>query len=272
MLIYASVPGGENQIYIPRLANQKVYIRGKTSGTWNDWICVQDYNNLINKPTSMPANGGTSDNSKKLGNINASEYLTKDTTGILKYPIVSNDGLQVDLTGARNGRLEYINTYNNPDGATNLPIAEMVVLKTPYVISSTIAYVVLYEIYPVRGRMWICAYNQSWTNWKLIAGEYTLWTGSAQEGDDITLSRTYRAFNKLELRTSNGMSFEIPTYTSETYDGRVYKGGYDEDFNLYGINTVLTTETNLHLAKAKYKSLMDNTTKSFSITRVIGKA
>lgn len=303
MLIYMSVPNGASQIVIPRIVSGKVYIRGKSSNAWNDWICVQDYNNLINKPTSMknpnaltftggvtgsydgssaktvniptslPANGG---NASTIGDVGIKDIVRKSISGMLTFPVINNDGRSIGLTnGAGNGKIELINNYSSAGDASNLPISQMIAIKQTFIATSTMGMVRFYELWPVRGRVWQNEYNSGsnpqWDGWKLVQGEYTLWTGSAQQEQGVTLSESYKKFGHIEIRSASGIVFEVPTYSESTYDGRVYKGGDSQDFNLYGLQVEFTADKNMYIAKASIRSLINSTTAKFTISRVTGK-
>lgn len=274
MLIYMSVPNGASQIVIPRIASGKVYIRGKSNNAWNEWICVQDYNNLINKPTKLPADGG---NASTVGEVGISDIVQKSKSGMLQFPTTVDNGLSIGLTGGvGSGKIELINNYSDVGEATNLPISQMIAIKQTFVANSIMGMVRLYELWPVRGRVWQNEYNGSsssnkWDGWKLVQGEYTLWTGSAQETQGVTLSESYKKFGHIEIRSATGIVFEVPTYSESTYDGRVYKGGDSQDFNLYGLQVEFTADKNMYIAKASIRSLMNSTTAKFTISRVTGK-
>lgn len=255
VLIYMGMTNGAVQIYLPRLETQKIYVRGKFSNAWRNWICSAD-------------DGDAS----AIDGVGISNLVQISKSGMLRYAIINNNGLNVMISdGSNNGRIEYINNYNEAGDATNLPISQMVAVKIPYVLTSSMAMVILYELWPVPGRVWQNEYNQSWKGWKLKSGEYTLWTGSAQETQGVTLAESYKKFGHIEIRSATGICFEVPTYTQSTYDGRVYKGGDDQDFNLYGLQVEFTAEKNMYISKAKLRSLMNNTTSKFTISRVTGK-
>lgn len=255
VLIYMGMTNGAVQIYLPRIESQKIYVRGKYSSAWRKWICSADGGNALS-----------------ISGIEINDLVQISKSGLLRYAIINNNGLNVMISnGSNNGRIEYINNYNEAGDATNLPISQMVAVKIPYVLTSSMAMVILYELWPVPGRVWQNEYNQSWKGWKLKSGEYTLWTGSAQETQGVALSESYKKFGHVEIRTSTGLVFEVPTYTQSTYDGRVYKGGDDQDFNLYGLQVEFTAEKNMYISKAKLRSLMNNTTSKFTISRVTGK-
>lgn len=259
VLIYMSMTNGAVQIYLPRLETQKIYVRGKFSNVWRNWICSAD--------------GG---NASTIGGIGITDIVQKSISGMLTFPAKNNNGLNIGLTnGIGNGKIELINNYSNQGDASNLPVSQMIAIKQTFIASSTMGMVRLYELWPVRGRVWQNEYNKgtspSWMGWKLKSGEYTLWTGSAKETQGVTLAESYKKFGHIEIRSATGICFEVPTYTQSTYDGRVYKGGDDLDFNLYGLQVEFTAEKNMYIAKAGIRSLMNNTTSSFTVSRVIGK-
>lgn len=259
VLIYMNMTNGTVQLYLPRLETGKIYLRGKYSSAWRSWICSAD--------------GG---DAESIGGVSISDIVQKSLSGMLRFPIASNNGLTIGLTnGTGNGKLELIDNYSDVSTATNLPISQMIAIKQTFIANSTMGLVRLYELWPVRGRVWQNEYNRGsspqWNGWKLVQGEYTLWTGSAQEEQGVTLSESYKKFGHIEIRSATGILFEVPTYSQSTYDGRVYKGGDDQDFNLYGLHVEFTAEKNMYIAKAKLRSLMNNTTSKFTISRVTGK-
>ena len=211
----------------------------------------------------------------KLNKIDTNDLVQKSKSGILQYPITNDNGLNISLDGSNNGRIEIINNYSDINKADNIPISKMIAIKLSYIASSSLGLVILHEIYPVRGRIWNNVYNGGsspvWIGWKLVQGECTLWTGSAIEGQTISLSSSYKLFGHIEIRTNTGICFEVPTYTSSTYDGKVFKGGDDEDFSLYGIQITFNGVKSMVINKAKIRSLLNSTTKNMTIAKVIGK-
>lgn len=259
VLIYANMTNGAVQLYLPRLETGKIYLRGKYSSAWREWMCSAD--------------GG---DASTIDGVSISDIVQKSKSGMLQFPTTVDSGLTIGLTGGvGSGKLELINNYSDVSKATNIPISQMIAVKQTFVSSSTMGLVRLYELWPVRGRVWQNEYNSGsspqWNGWKLVQGEYTLWTGSAQQEQGVTLSESYKKFGHIEIRSATGVVFEVPTYSQSTYDGRVYKGGDDLDFNLYGLNVEFTADKNMYIAKAGIRSLMNSTTSKFTVARVTGK-
>lgn len=79
----------------------------------------------------------------------------------------SDNALNIDLSGTRNGKLERVNSYS--ETTKNCPLNNFIGTKVQYVISIQCASVVLYEIYPVSGRIWRNDYNTTWQGWKNVS-------------------------------------------------------------------------------------------------------
>lgn len=305
MLIYMSVPNGASQIVIPRIASGKVYIRGRSSNAWNEWICVQDYNNLINKPTSMknpnaltftggvtgtydgssaktvniptklPADGG---NASTVGKVGISDIVQKSDSGLLKTPTKNADGLSLGLNGSGNGKIELINNYSEASDATNLPISQMIAIKQQYIASSTMGMVRLYELWPVRGRIWQNEYNGSsssslWAGWKLIYGEYQMWTGSATEGQSVGQTGNYvdlDMFTKLRV-VANGTSMILPIHSDNIAWGSAITVGGSNERYLCSVKLTLNKSLNqFSVNVCSQIAYPNNSPTKMTLTRIIG--
>lgn len=110
-------------------------------------------------------------------------YVNKNSSGIMSGAIQSNDALGVSEKGSLNGKIEYVDSYNST--LANAPMNKMIALKVQYFKNGS-GVVVLYEIYPYAGNIWMNKYiNSSWRGWKLCAGSITLYTGSTTQGNSI---------------------------------------------------------------------------------------
>ena len=306
MLIYMSVPNGASQIVIPRIASGKVYIRGKSSNAWNEWICVQDYNNLINKPTSMknpnaltftggvtgtydgssaktvniptklPADGG---NASTVGEVGISDIVQKSDSGMLKFPTKNNNGLNIALTnGVGNGKIELINNYSDASDATNLPIQQMIAIKVQYIASSTMGMVRLYELWPVRGRVWQNEYNGTssstkWDGWKLVYGEYLIWTGSATEGQSVGQTGNYvdlDMFTKLKV-VANGTAMILSIGSDNVAWGSAITVGGSKERYLCSVKLTLNKSLNqFSVNVCSQIAYPNNSPTKMTLTRIIG--
>lgn len=306
VLIYMNMTNGASQIVIPRIASGKVYLRGKSSNAWNEWICVQDYNNLINKPTSMknpnaltftggvtgtydgstaktvniptklPADGG---NASTVGEVGISDIVQKSLSGLLQYPIKDNDGLYISLSNAaNNGRIELINNYNDVVDAINLPISQMIAIKIPYIASTTMGMVRLYELWPMCGRVWQNEYNGSsssslWAGWKLIYGEYQMWTGSATEGQSVGQTGNYvdlDMFTKLRV-VANGTSMILPIHSDNIAWGSAITVGGSNERYLCSVKLTLNKSLNqFSVNVCSQIAYPNNSPTKMTLTRIIG--
>lgn len=248
---------------------------------WNELPYATDLSNIdsiknIIDGTTKVGKAGSADsatNSDKLGNTNASEYLTKDKTNMLRYPTTSSDVLGISLDGSKNGMIEKIN--GNASDFTNLPFPSyagvIVAEKVQKVLSNNHAYVELKMIYPFPGTVWRNVYNTKWEGWKLFEGEVIAWTGSAKQGSVISTGYlTANLFNEIVLLTSDAISMTRKMNNNNVYAGNVLKGGGDADWNLFGGQFDYSNNT-LTINKAKKKSLELNTTSDITITAVIGR-
>ena len=309
MLIYMSVPNGASQIVIPRIASGKVYIRGKSSNAWNEWICVQDYNNLINKPTSMknpnaltftggvtgtydgssaktvniptklPADGG---NASTVGEVGISDIVQKSDSGMLKFPTKNNNGLNIALTnGVGNGKIELINNYSDASDATNLPIQQMIAIKVQYIASSTMGMVRLYELWPVRGRVWQNEYNGTssstkWDGWKLVYGEYQIWTGSATEGQSVGQTGNNGNYVDLDMFTklrvvANGTAMILPIHSDNVAWGSAITVGGSKERYLCSVKLTLNKSLNqFSVNVCSQVAYPNNSPTKMTLTRIIG--
>lgn len=306
MLIYMSVPNGASQIVIPRIASGKVYIRGKSNNVWNEWICVQDYNNLINKPKSMknpnaltftggvtgtydgssaktvniptklPADGG---NASTVGEVGISDIVQKSLSGMLKFPTKNNNGLNIGLTnGVGNGKIELINNYSDASDATNLPISQMIAIKQTFIASSTMGMVRLYELWPVRGRVWQNEYNGTsssslWAGWKLIYGEYQMWAGSATEGQSVGQTGNYvdlDMFKKLKV-VANGTAMILPIGSDNIAWGSAITVGGGSERYLCSVKLKLNKSLNQFSVNVCSEiAYPNNSPTKMTLTRIIG--
>ena len=262
MLIYIGVPNGAIQLYIPRIETGKMYIRGKFSSEWRDWICSAD--------------GG---NASTVGEVGISDIVQKSDSGMLKFPTKNSSGLSIGLTnGVGNGKIELINNYSDASDATNLPISQMIAIKQTFVASSTMGMVRLYELWPVRGRVWQNEYNgtssiSKWDGWKLVYGEYQIWTGSATEGQSIGQTGNYvdlDMFTKLRV-VANGTSMILPIGSDNVAWGSAITVGGSGERYLCSVKLTLNKSNNQFSVNVCSQVAYPNSTPTkMTLTRIIG--
>lgn len=262
VLIYIEMTNGAVQIYLPRLESQKIYSRGKYSSSWRDWICSAD-------------NGDAS----TIDGISINDLVQKSLSGLLNFPVKNNNGLNIGLTnGVGNGKIELINNYSNQDDASNLPIPQMIAIKQQYIASSTMGMVRLYELWPVRGRVWQNEYNGSagsdkWSGWKLVQGEYQLWSGSATEGQSIGQTGTYvdlDMFTKLKV-VANGTTMILPIGSDNIAWGSAITVGGSKERYLCSVKLTLNKSNNQFSCNVCSQVTYPNTSPTtMTLTKIIG--
>lgn len=262
MLIYIGVPNGAIQLYIPRIETGKMYIRGKYSSEWRDWICSAD--------------GG---NASTIGEVGISDIVQKSLSGLLKFPTTNNNGLNIVLTnGLGNGKIELINNYNDQGDATNLPIPQMIAIKQQYIASSTMGMVRLYELWPVRGRVWQNEYNGSassnkWAGWKLVQGEYQLWSGSSTEGNSIGQSGNYvdlDMFKNLKV-VANNTTMILPIGSDNVAWGSAITVGGSGERYLCSVKLTLNKSNNqFSVNVCSQIAYPNNSPTKMTLTKIIG--
>ena len=262
MLIYIGVPNGAIQLYIPRIETGKMYIRGKYSSEWRDWICSAD--------------GG---NASTIGEVGISDIVQKSLSGLLKFPTTNNDGLNIGLTnGLGNGKIELINNYNDQGDAINLPIPQMIAIKQQYIASSTMGMVRLYELWPVRGRVWQNEYNGSassnkWAGWKLVQGEYQLWSGSSTEGNSIGQSGNYvdlDMFKNLKV-VANNTTMILPIGSDNVAWGSAITVGGSGERYLCSVKLTLNKSNNqFSVNVCSQIAYPNNSPTKMTLTKIIG--
>lgn len=265
MLIYIGVPSGAIQLYIPRIETGKMYIRGKYSSEWRDWICSAD--------------GG---NASTVGNVGISDIVQKSISGLSKFPTKNNNGLNIGLTnGVGNGKIELINNYSEASDATNLPISQMIAIKQQYIASSNMGMVRLYELWPVRGRVWQNEYNGSsssdkWDGWKLVYGEYQIWTGSATEGQSVGQTGNNGNYVDLDMFTklrvvANGTAMILPIHSDNiAWGSAVTVGGSGERY-LCSVKLTLNKSLNQFSVNVCSQVAYPNSAPTnMTLTRIIG--
>ena len=262
MLIYIGVPNGAIQLYIPRIETGKMYIRGKFSSEWRDWICSAD--------------GG---NASTVGEVGISDIVQKSDSGMLKFPTKNSNGLNIGLTnGVGNGKIELINNYSDASDATNLPISQMIAIKQTFIASSTMGMVRLYELWPVRGRVWQNEYNGSsssnkWAGWKLVQGEYQLWSGSTTEGNSVGQTGNYvdlDMFSKLKV-VANGTAMILPIHSDNIAWGSAITVGGSKEIYLCSVKLTLNKSLNqFSVNVCSQITYPNNSPKKMTLTRIIG--
>lgn len=262
MVIYVSVPNGAVQLYLPRIETGKMYIRGKYSSQWRDWICSAD--------------GG---NASTIGEVGISDIVQKSISGLLNFPVKNNNGLNIGLTnGVGNGKIELINNYNDQGDATNLPIPQMIAIKQQYIASSTMGMVRLYELWPVRGRVWQNEYNGSassnkWAGWKLVQGEYQLWSGSTTEGNSVGQTGNYvdlDMFTKLKV-VANGTTMILPIGSDNVAWGSAITVGGSNERYLCSVKLTLNKSLNqFSVNVCSQIAYPNNSPTKMTLTRIIG--
>lgn len=262
MLIYIGVPNGAVQLYIPRIETGKMYIRGKYSSEWRDWICSAD--------------GG---NASTVGEVGISDIVQKSISGLLNFPVKNNNGLNIGLTnGVGNGKIELINNYNDQGDATNLPIPQMIAIKQQYIASSAMGMVRLYELWPVRGRVWQNEYNGSassnqWMGWKLVQGEYQLWSGSSTEGNSIGQSGNYvdlDMFKNLKV-VANNTTMILPIGSDNVAWGSAITVGGSGERYLCSVKLTLNKSNNqFSVNVCSQIAYPNNSPTKMTLTKIIG--
>lgn len=260
MLIYIGVPNGAIQLYIPRIETGKMYIRGEYSSEWRDWICSAD--------------GG---NASTIGGVGISDIVQKSASGLLKTPTKNADGLNLGLNGSGNGKIELINNYSSQGDATNLPIPQMIAIKVQYIASSTMGMVRLYELWPVRGRIWQNEYNggasPQWDGWKLVQGEYQLWSGSSTEGNSIGQTGTYvdlDMFTKLKV-VANGTTMILPIGSDNVAWGSAITVGGSGERYLCSVKLTLNKSNNqFSVNVCSQIAYPNNSPTKMTLTKIIG--
>ena len=97
--------------------------------------------------------------------------VTKNELGMLQpsNKKESKDCINIDRSGSKNGLIESINNLNG--GVSGCPNnKKMLAIKQQFVRSTGHAVVILFEIHPDPGNIWINVYNQEWKGWKLVGG------------------------------------------------------------------------------------------------------
>lgn len=261
MLIYIGVPNGAVQLYIPRIETGKMYIRGEYSSEWRDWICSAD--------------GG---NATTIGGVGISDIVQKSISGLLNFPVKNNNGLNIGLTnGVGNGKIELINNYNDVGDATNLPIPQMIAIKQQYIASSAMGMVRLYELWPVSGRVWQNEYNggasPQWDGWKLVQGEYQLWSGSATEGQSVGQTGNYvdlDMFTKLKV-IANGTTMILPIGSDNVAWGSAITVGGSAERYLCSVKLTLNKSLNqFSVNVCSQIAYPNNSSTQMTLTRIIG--
>lgn len=162
-------------------------------------------------PSSLPANGGNAAsvngfsfvNSGKDGTPNyvpgfvggtptgmpmyrPDQWTVKASTCIPRLGIgtdlpLCTDALAIDITsGNKNNYLDYVNSYGGE--TKNCPVSNMIGLRRQYTLKPKWSVVEIVEMYPVAGRVWICAYNYAWTPWRNKDTATTVpWSGVADK-------------------------------------------------------------------------------------------
>ena len=257
VLIYVSVTNEAVQLYLPRIETGKMYIRGKFSSEWRDWICSAD--------------GG---NASTVGEVGISDIVQKSLSGLLQYPIKNNNGLGISLSDAgNNGRIELINNYNDVGDAIKLPISQMIAIKIPYIASTTMGMVRLYELWPMSGRVWQSEYNQDWKGWKLVQGEYQIWSGSTTEGNSVGQTGNYvdlDMFTKLKV-VANGTAMILPIGSDNVAWGSAITVGGSNERYLCSVKLTLNKSLNqFSLNVCSQVAYPNNSPTKMTLTRIIG--
>lgn len=116
----------------------------------------------------------------------------------------------------------------------------------------------------------------SWTDWKLVSGEATLWTGSESTGGTLTTSQNIKRFGALKI-TFNGLTVyahaPINTDNNNVRASCVDIANEAGAFAIYGVVLTFVTTSNLvTIARAwqrtESSSSMNNV--SMKVTKIIG--
>lgn len=262
VLIYMNMTNGAVQIYLPRIESQKLYVRGKYSSAWRSWICSAD-------------NG----NASTIGGVGISDIVQKSDSGLLKFPVKNNNGLNIGLTnGVGNGKIELVNNYSDVGDASNLPISQMIAIKLQYIASSTVGMVRLYELWPVRGRVWQNEYNggassDKWNGWKLVQGEYQLWSGSTTEGNSVGQSGNYvdlDMFTKLKV-VANNTTMILPIGSDNVAWGSAITVGGSKERYLCSVKLTLNKSLNqFSVNVCSQITYPNNSPTTMTLTKIIG--
>lgn len=262
VLIYMNMTNGAVQIYLPRIESQKLYVRGKYSSAWRSWICSAD-------------NG----NASTIGGISISDIVQKSDSGLLNFPVKNNNGLNIGLdNGVGNGKIELVNNYSSVGDASNLPISQMIAIKVQYIASSTLGMVRLYELWPVRGRVWQNEYNggvssDKWNGWKLVQGEYQLWSGSTTEGNSVGQTGNYvdlDMFTKLKV-VANGTTMILPIGSDNVAWGSAITVGGSGERYLCSVKLTLNKSLNqFSINVCSQVAYPNNSPTKMTLTRIIG--
>lgn len=258
VLICMNMTNGAVQLYLPRLETQKIYLRGKYSNQWRDWICSAD--------------GG---NASTLDGVDISDIVQKSLSGLLTFPVKNNNGLNIGLTnGIGNGKIELINNYSSAGDASNLPISQMIAIKQTFIASSTMGMVRLYELWPVRGRVWQNEYNSGaspkWNGWKLVCGKYVLWSGTATTGNSVTLSLGKSFFNGYEVFFTTGERIYCPLVdgNEDIWGSLITMAGSEFYFKSFHAQMITSTKFSILLSQEKNtgNGIVSNT----NIVKIVG--
>ena len=261
VLIYVSVTNGAVQLYLPRIETGKIYLRGKYSNAWREWICSAD--------------GG---DASTIDGVNISDIVQKSKSGLLQVPDTVDNGLTIGLTGGvGNGKIELINNYSEVGKATNIPISQMIAVKQTFVASSAMGLVRLYELWPVRGRVWQNEYNGGssprWDGWKLVQGEYQLWSGSSTEGNSIGQSGNYvdlDMFKNLKV-VANNTTMILPIGSDNVAWGSAITVGGSKEIYLCSVKLTLNKSLNqFSVNVCSQITYPNNSPTTMTLTKIIG--
>lgn len=204
-----------------------------------------------------------------LAGVGVTEIVQKSISGIGNKPPQSNDGLNISFGGNMNGYIEWISNIS-PNSAKNLPIPNFLGYKIQYSQSDSQAAVILYEVYPDNGNMWIQTYNNGWKTWKLVSGRVDLWTGSASSGNiPTTCPKAY--FNSLDVFFTDGERVNCPLVSGneDIWGSLITTAGIQ--FYLKSVHLQFTQDKTITIFSCKEKDLTTGNVSDKTIYKIVGR-
>lgn len=200
-------------------------------------------------------------------------FVDKNVLGLQQYAPLSTDALQIDIaTGKLNGKIEAIRTsdastiknYFIKSGVT-------VALKRQYIISNDHAYVDIDMVYPYPNSKLRNVYNTGWSGWKLICGKIPLWSGSATEGQSITVAFPKAYFNSLDIYFTIGERMNCPLVdgNEDIWGSLITSSGnelYAKSVHLQFVNS-----TTIKIVSCKEKIISTGEVSTKNIVKIVGR-
>jgi len=231
------------------------------------------WSGVTGKPESFPPSSHNHDD-KYLTEAKAidklKDYITKEGSGLLVRPATAANTLTHTSDGTKNGLIEVADTYNGD--TANCPYDPFMGLKIQYNVSNSISFVLLYEVSPNPGNVWLKVHNSNWRSWVCISGRKQLWTGSIGEGDQVELNAYPSYFRRLELYVDileTPITVPYNEYSESIYGGLSWKGDGDNFIQTAG--QFIINEKQLTIAKLGKKNLSSGVyTSGVKLLRVVG--